>query len=139
MRLLSRLLFVLFLAFGVLIALSNSEPVQLALWPLPEKAEMPLYLLVIGLLLLGVLAGLGLGWWAGRHHRRRARAHGNEAARLNREVTRLREALSTRSANATTDATAATKSADPQGQRALERQRALVAPDLMPPVRGPLA
>ena len=34
---------------------------------------LPLYLLVLGVLLLGVLAGLGLGWWAGRHHRRRAR------------------------------------------------------------------
>jgi len=137
MRLLSRLLFVLFLAIGVLIALSNSDPVQLALWPLPEKAEMPLYVLVIGLLLLGVLAGLGLGWWGGRHHRRRARAHGNEAARLNREVSRLREALADRPV-ATADASP-TKASDEQGQKALERQRALVAPDLMPPARGPLA
>jgi hypothetical protein len=138
MKLLSRLLFVLFLAIGVLIALSNSEPVRLALWPLPEKAEMPLYLLVIGLLLLGVLAGLGLGWWAGRHHRRRARVHGNEAARLNREVSRLRDALATRPAEAA-DGGAAAKSADLQGHKALERQRALVTPDLMPPARGPLA
>ena len=137
MRLLSRLLFVLFLAIGVLIALSNSDPVQLALWPLPEKAEMPLYVLVIGLLLLGVLAGLGLGWWGGRHHRRRARAHGNEAARLNREISRLREALADRPV-ATADASPA-KASDEQGQKALERQRALVAPDLMPPARGPLA
>jgi uncharacterized integral membrane protein len=137
MRLLSRLLFVLFLAIGVLIALSNSDPVQLALWPLPEKAEMPLYVLVIGLLLLGVLAGLGLGWWGGRHHRRRARAHGNEAARLNREISRLREALADRPV-ATAGASPA-KASDEQGQKALERQRALVAPDLMPPARGPLA
>jgi uncharacterized integral membrane protein len=137
MRLLSRLLFVLFLAIGVLIALSNSDPVQLALWPLPERAEMPLYVLVIGVLLLGVLAGLGLGWWGGRHHRRRARAHGNEAARLNREVSRLREALAGRPAEAA-DASAA-RTNDARGQKALERQRALVAPDLMPPARGPLA
>src|SRR5579864_3365150 len=122
MKLLSRLLFVLFLAIGVLIALSNSEPVQLALWPLAEKAEMPLYLLVIGLLLLGVLAGLSMGWWAGRHHRRRARVHGNEAERLNREVSRLREALAIRPTTA--DGTATAKSADLQGQKALERQRA---------------
>lgn len=137
MRLLSRLLFVLFLAIGVLIALSNSGPVQLALWPLPERAELPLYILVIGLLLLGVLAGLSLGWWAGRHHRRRARVHGNEAARLTRELSRLREALATRPAEVSDGSVA--KSGDPQGQKALERQRSLVAPDLMPPARGPLA
>lgn len=137
MRFLSRLLFVLFLAIGVLIAVSNPQKVDIVLWPLAE-AKMPLYVLIIGLLFAGVLAGLGLGWWAGRHHRRRARVHGNEAARLGREVNRLREALATRPVEAAAGEAAA-KSADLQGQKALERQRSLVAPDLMPPARGPLA
>ena len=53
---------------------------HLTLWPLPHVVVMPVYLLVIGLLLLGVLAGLGMGWWAGRHHRRRAREAGGEEA-----------------------------------------------------------
>ena len=88
MKYLSRALFLLFLLAGVLIAVSNPQPVQLALWPLPHVAVVPLYLLVIVLLLVGVLVGLGLGWWAGRHHRRRARKHGGEAARLEREVVR---------------------------------------------------
>lgn len=139
MRLLSRILFVLLLVIGVLMALSNAQSVQLTLWPLPQAMVMPLYLLVIALLLVGVLAGLGLGWWAGRHHRRRAREHGNEAARLDREVSRLREALATRPVPSTANGTATPKSADRQGQKALERQQALVAPELMPPVRGPLA
>ena len=73
MKILSRSLFALFLLIGVLIAVSNSQPVQLSLWPLPHLVVMPLYLLVVGLLLLGVLAGLVLGWWGGRHHRRRAK------------------------------------------------------------------
>jgi uncharacterized integral membrane protein len=132
MRFLSRVLFVLFLVISVLIALSNAQPVKLTIWPLPIEAEMPLYLLMVGLLLVGVLAGLGLGWWAARHHRRRAREHGNEAARLDREVGRLREALATRAVPAASNGT----TPDPQGQRALERQRALVAPELMPPARG---
>ena len=76
MKILSRALFLLFVLLGVLIAVSNTQPVQLTLWPLPHVIVMPLYLLVVLLLLLGVLAGLGLGWWAGRHHRRRAREAG---------------------------------------------------------------
>ena len=65
MKLLARVLFLLFLLAGVLIAVSNRQPVQLELWPLPHLVVLPLYLLVIGLLLLGVLAGLGLGWVSG--------------------------------------------------------------------------
>ena len=82
MKILSRALLLLFVLLGVLIAVSNSQSVQLTLWPLPHLIVMPLYLLVVLLLLLGVLAGLGIGWWAGRHHRRRARDASAEAGRL---------------------------------------------------------
>ncbi|KAF0096462.1 MAG: hypothetical protein FD144_5882, partial [Rhodospirillaceae bacterium] len=92
MKILSRVLFLLFILIGVLVAVSNTQPVQLALWPLPHIIVMPVYLLVIAMLMLGVLAGLSMGWWAGRHHRRRAREAGGEAARLDREVARLRAA-----------------------------------------------
>jgi len=124
MKYLSRALFLLFLLVGVLIAVSNPQPVELALWPLPQVAVVPLFLLVIALLLVGVLAGLGLGWWAGRHYRRRAREHGAEAARLEREVVRLREALA---ANRPPPPVAAETA--PREQRAIERQAALVAPE----------
>ena len=122
MKYLFRGLFLLFILLGALIAVSNSQPVQLALWPLPQQIVMPLYLLVVLLLLLGVLAGLGLGWWAARHHRRRARERGSEAARLDREVTRLRESL------AANQATPAAGQPQPREQKAIERQSALVAP-----------
>src|SRR5260370_15666552 len=82
MKILSRTLFVLFVLLGVLIAVSNSQPVQLTLWPLPHVIVMPVYLLVVLLLLLGVLAGLGMGWWAGPHHRRRPRAAGRQGRSL---------------------------------------------------------
>ncbi len=134
MKILSRALFLLFVLFGVLIAVSNSQSVQLALWPLPHIIVMPVYLLVVGLLLLGILAGLGLGWWAARHHRRRAREAGSEAARLEREAVRLRSSLA-----AQQSATMAAGPAAP-GQKAIERQSALVAPDLAAPTaRGPFS
>ena len=134
MKIVFRVLFVLFLLLGVLIAVSNTERVELTLWPLPYSVAAPLYLLILGVLLLGVLAGLGMGWWAGRHHRRRARKHGSEAARLDREVVRLREALAVHTTQAT-----ARDDATGRGQKAIDRQSALVVPDLMPSRRGPFS
>jgi hypothetical protein len=132
MKILSRALFLLFVLIGVLIAVSNSQPVQLALWPLPHEIVMPVYLLVVVVLLLGVLAGLALGWWGGRHHRRRARTAGGEIARLEREVQRLREAAG---ASATLAAGPA-----PRDQKAIERQSALVSPQLSSTnTRGPFS
>ena len=123
MKYLTRALFLLFLLVGVLIAVSNSQPVQLALWPLPQAAILPLYLLVIVLLLSGVLAGMGLGWWAGRRHRRRARERHGEVTRLEREVANLRADLA-----AARPAPPPVQPA-PREQRAIERQSALVAPE----------
>jgi len=122
MKYLLRGLFLLFILVGALIAVSNNQVVELALWPMPQVLALPLYLLIVGLLLAGVLAGLGLGWWAARHHRRRARERGNEAARLDREVTRLRESL------AGSQASPAAGQPQAREQKAIERQSALVAP-----------
>lgn len=135
MKLLSRALFLLFLLVGVLIAVSNPQPVQLALWPLPQIVVLPVYLLVVALLLLGVLAGIGMGWWAGRHHRRRARDARDEAARLERELARLRAALAAQQPMAPAPGPA------PRDLRAIERQSALVAPELGTPAttRGPFS
>ena len=133
MKILSRILFVLFVVLGVLIAVSNSQPVQLALWPLPNLIVLPVYLMVVFLLLLGVLMGLLLGWWGGRHHRRRAREKAAEVVRLEREVARLREVQAAQRP-------AAASTASGREQKAIERQSALVAPDLArPPAKGPFA
>ena len=139
MKILVRALFLLFVLIGVLIAVSNSQPVQLALWPLPHLIVMPVYLLVVVVLFLGVLAGLGLGWWAGRHHRRRARAASGEAARLEREVQRLRQTVAPTPSGqlgAPGGGPAASRE-----QKAIERQSALVAPELSSSsgARGPFS
>jgi uncharacterized integral membrane protein len=123
MKILSRALFLLFVLIGVLIAVSNSQPVQLTMWPLPHVIVMPVYLLVVLLLLLGVLVGLGMGWWAARHHRRRAREASGDAARLDREIQRLRQA-------ARVAPSAPAGGPAPRDQKAIERQSALVAPEL---------
>jgi uncharacterized integral membrane protein len=140
MKILVRALFLLFILIGVLIAVSNRQPVQLALWPLPHLVVMPLYLLVIAVLLLGVLAGLGMGWWAGRHHRRRAREASGEAARLDREVQRLRQTTATAPPASSGQNTAQGSGPAPRDQRAIERQSALVAPELSSSgARGPFS
>jgi uncharacterized integral membrane protein len=122
MKFLSRAFFLVFVLVGALVAVSNRQPVELTLWPLPQVLIVPLYLLIVGLLLVGALGGLSLGWWAARHHRRRARERGSEAARLDREVTRLRDSLA---ANETSPVSSRPR---PREQKAIERQTALVAP-----------
>ena len=124
MKFLARAFFLLFLLLGVLIAVSNTQRTELSLWPIPHTVIMPLYLLVLGVLLLGVLAGLGLGWWAGRHHRRHARGRRREVQRLEREVEELRAALAVAK-----PAPPAPAGPAPREQRAIERQTALVAPE----------
>lgn len=124
MKFLSRAFFLVFLLIGVLIAVSNTQPVQLALWPLPHVVVLPLYLMVVALLLLGVLTGLGLGWWGSRSHRRRARERHGEVTRLEREVAGLRTALAEARPASSASATPAASE-----QRAIDRQRALVAPE----------
>ena len=123
MKYLSRAFFLLFLLVGVLIAVSNPQPVELTLWPLPQAVVVPLFLLVIVLLLVGVLTGLGLGWWASRHYRRRARQRQGEVARLERELAKLRAELT-----AARPAPPPVQPA-PRELRAIERQSALVAPE----------
>lgn len=126
MKILSRVLFVLFVLIGVLLAVSNRQPVELSLWPLPHQVVMPVYAVIIAVLLLGVLAGLGMGWWASRHHRRRARHASGEAARLEREVQRLRDV-------GAVPAAGAAPAPGPRDLKAIERQSAVVAPQLSPP------
>jgi len=76
------------------------------------------------LLLLGVLAGLALGWWAARRHRRRSRERHGEVIRREREIASLRAALA-----AAKPATGGPADPAPRDLRAFERQSALVAPE----------
>lgn len=129
MKTLSRILLGLFLAVGVLVAVANRELVEIGLWPLREKLVAPLFLLIIFLLLVGVLAGLMMGWFSNRRHRTQARHRGAEIDRLEREVARLKGELATFTARPQT-----AEPPKPADSRALARQQALVDPDLVVPI-----
>jgi uncharacterized integral membrane protein len=71
----------------ILFAISNREHVTLSVWLLPGAAiEMPLYLLVLGTLLLGFVVGELTGWIGGWRWRREARRGRERIAMLEREI-----------------------------------------------------
>jgi uncharacterized integral membrane protein len=79
------------LVFLVAIALaafaaSNRASVALGLWPLPWLLDVPIYLAVLGALLLGFLAGALTTWAGGRHSRRELRRQRRRIAALEREL-----------------------------------------------------
>lgn len=125
MRFLSRAVFVLFLVLGALFAISNPQQVELSMWPLSERWEAPLFLVVAVLLLSGVLIGLLIGWFGGRHHRKLARGRGEEMDRMGREIAQLKADIAGRERAAAADI-AALPGAE---ARSLRRQAALVDPD----------
>lgn len=85
-----RLLFwvlVIFVAIVLAIfAVSNREAVAIGLWPLPWFVDLPLYLAILGALLLGFLAGALSAWIGARRGRRELRRRGRRIAALEREL-----------------------------------------------------
>jgi uncharacterized integral membrane protein len=70
----------------VLFAVSNREAVSVALWPLPAVVELPLYLVVLGTLVLGFFVGQLVTWVGGWRWRREARRSRERIAMLEREL-----------------------------------------------------
>jgi uncharacterized integral membrane protein len=67
-------------------AVSNRAPVSLGFWPLPFLVDLPLYLLVLSLLLIGFVIGVAAGWLAGRRMRRELRRRRRRVEALEREL-----------------------------------------------------
>ncbi|MBV8777505.1 MAG: DUF1049 domain-containing protein [Alphaproteobacteria bacterium] len=86
MRFLWWILFGLAALLSVLFAVSNRATVAVELWPLSKAAELPLYLLVLGTLLIGFAVGQFVGWAGGWHWRREARRSRERIAVLEREL-----------------------------------------------------
>ena len=66
----------------ILFAVSNRQRVSVSLWPLPDLVEMPLYLVLLGTLLIGFVVGELTGWiggwrWRGQMHARYSRRRRN--------------------------------------------------------------
>ncbi len=79
-------------AVGLLIpfAVSNRAPVSLGFWPLPFLVDLPLYLLVLLLLLVGFVIGAAVAWVAGRRTRRESRRRRRRVEALERELVATR-------------------------------------------------
>jgi uncharacterized integral membrane protein len=72
----------------IVFAVANRHFVPLDLWPLEIVIEAPVFVLVLGGMLTGFLAGALVMWLSGRKLRRRARAARGQLAKLEREVQR---------------------------------------------------
>ncbi len=86
-------------AFAVAFALDNRTGVSLGLWPLPLRIDVPVYIAVLGGLLLGFLAGVLTAWLQGSAARRLSRQRRRRTDQLERELaaTKARETASAES------------------------------------------
>jgi lipopolysaccharide assembly protein A len=84
---------VIAVALLVPFAVSNRAPVSLGLWPLPFLIDLPLYLLVLLLFLVGFVAGAATAWIAGRRVRRELRRWRRRAEALESERRAARSEL----------------------------------------------
>ena len=105
MRRLSLLITIPLLLALVVFAIANRQRVELNLWPFFELQDVPLFLLALGMLALGALAGALWMWLPLTRWRLRARSHERRIVELeaalaeNRAiVSQLRGAPAARSA-----------------------------------------
>ncbi len=98
-----RLLLLGLLGIGLLtVALANRAPVPLRLLPddmaaltgLTWAMELPLFLVIFGGIILGVLIGFVWEWFREHGHRATASQKGREVARLERELAVLKDSTS---------------------------------------------
>jgi uncharacterized integral membrane protein len=80
----------------VVLALANRGPVTLNLLPegmarlAPVSVQLPLFVVILLSVVLGMVIGYLFEWLREHKHRKRASQHAREAAKLGREVDRLR-------------------------------------------------
>lgn len=92
MKRLSWILTLPLMVVAVVFAIANRDVVVLDLWPLALTIQAPLFVLVLGSAVAGLLAGAVVAWFSGGSTRRRAREARRRAAELEREIARLRSA-----------------------------------------------
>ena len=70
----------------ILFAISNRGTVSVGLWPLPALVELPLYLVLLGTLLVGFIVGELAAWMRSWRWRREARRGRERIAMLECEI-----------------------------------------------------
>ncbi|MFQ6017231.1 MAG: LapA family protein [Kiloniellaceae bacterium] len=74
----------------VVFAAANRDRVEIDLWPLENSVNPPLFVVILGSLLVGLLAGGMIVWLSANKARRDGRKAQRRAAELERDVARLR-------------------------------------------------
>jgi uncharacterized integral membrane protein len=90
MRRLSWIITIPFTLIVVVFAINNRDPVMVSLWPLPWIAELPLYLVVLGSLLVGFLVGAAIAWLSAGRRRHEARVTAERLRGMSAELTKLK-------------------------------------------------
>lgn len=86
MRLIGWLLALPVSLLAVVFAVANRHDLRLELWPLPWSLDLPVYLAVLGPLVLGLVVGGVVAWVAGHGARASARHHRRRAESLERQL-----------------------------------------------------
>ncbi len=86
MKFISRLVLGVIAIVVVTFALVNRHDVIVRLWPFAEDRELPLYIAVLGALVVGLVAGGTISWLPKHRLRRHARSAERRAASLERTV-----------------------------------------------------
>ncbi|WP_366654316.1 LapA family protein [Fodinicurvata sp. EGI_FJ10296] len=102
MRYLSLIITIPVALFAISFAISNRISVMLELWPLPFTIDAPLYLLVLGAVAVGFIAGGIVAWFAQHKYRKEARQNRSRVAVLADELSRYRTRAETAEAAART-------------------------------------
>jgi uncharacterized integral membrane protein len=106
-------------ALLVAFAVANRAFVDIDLWPFEFKLPLPIFVLVLGSLVIGFFIGAAVAWLSIAKHRHRARVARKDVTKLEREVARLEREAERRSgqtALATPVSTGPTASLAPPGR-----------------------
>ena len=74
----------------VIFSIANRQPVTIDLWPFDQSISSPLFLLVLGAVLVGFCIGAAVMWISDGRVRNRARENYYKASHLQREVAALK-------------------------------------------------
>ena len=91
MRLFSKLIFIPIAALVIVFAVANRKSLTLELWPLPFAVDLPIYLAVLGALVVGILIGGSVQWMSDIRLRRRARVNDRKASALARDLSSVQD------------------------------------------------
>src|ERR1700733_14973215 len=93
MKLFSGLFGFILLLLALAFAISNRQSATISLWPFDAQVEAPLYLLTLGLLLIGLLLGAGFAWLSMLPHWLAARRLRGDIGHLHDKLEELQQTM----------------------------------------------